>query len=285
MQNKGQWWTSRRSFVAGFLLASLGFSSVGYGASWVEKNINVVYRPIGFMFDGVRKAPPEDQLPFLYNGRTYVPLRFMAEALGKHIEYDAQEGMIYVGRRPDKNRPGTTLNLNGTVYHNWTSVGSDYWRGEFTYYDEISDINGVAVPNSWVVRAGAYRYSLAHMQKPLPRSVTLEKHWVLDGKYETLSGELFPTKMYKGYANGIEVGYIVVKDEFDKVLYTSPTVKATGVNDHIHFKVPVTGVGKIKVQFVVLLSKDAPVLEHTWWNGDDGDYYLSELGIANFGLD
>jgi hypothetical protein len=71
-------------------------------------------------FDGEQKIPPKNQEGFVYQGTTYVPLRFVAESLGKEVEWDQETLSIYVGKKPDvagiipiiditdvKNVPGT----------------------------------------------------------------------------------------------------------------------------------------------------------------------------------
>jgi hypothetical protein len=67
-----------------------------------------------------RKSLRKNQEGFVYKGTTYVPLRFVAESLGKKVEWDQERLSIYVGKKPDvaeiipisditdvKNVPGT----------------------------------------------------------------------------------------------------------------------------------------------------------------------------------
>jgi len=52
---------------------------------------------IGFKFAGVSGAVKVlDVPPFIYNSRTYVPLRFVSEALGKEVEWDEQNRAVYI---------------------------------------------------------------------------------------------------------------------------------------------------------------------------------------------
>jgi len=52
---------------------------------------------IGFKFAGVNGAVKVlDVPPFIYNSRTYVPLRFVSEALGKEVEWDDQNRVVYI---------------------------------------------------------------------------------------------------------------------------------------------------------------------------------------------
>lgn len=83
--------------------------SVALANAYQERTITVVYRPMTFVVDGVPKTPPANAQPFIYEGTTYVPLRFLSEALGKAVEWDGETGTIYIGRRPGSNRPGAPL--------------------------------------------------------------------------------------------------------------------------------------------------------------------------------
>ena len=45
-------------------------------------------------------TPTEGEEPFEYNGRTYVPLRFVSEALGKHVSWNNSEGIVNINDVP-----------------------------------------------------------------------------------------------------------------------------------------------------------------------------------------
>jgi len=74
-------------------------------AAFGKKTITVTYRNISIYVNGQKKTPQEE--PFIYDGRTYVPLRFISEALNKEVEWngvnnridinDTNSGMVIFG--------------------------------------------------------------------------------------------------------------------------------------------------------------------------------------------
>lgn len=89
-----------KKFITGFLTASLLFGSVTVFAAG-GRSIEV--------FDAVKKiivnkieAPLDSaNTPFIYNGTTYVPLRFVADALDIPVDWDGASGTIFVGETDD----------------------------------------------------------------------------------------------------------------------------------------------------------------------------------------
>ncbi|WP_281887062.1 stalk domain-containing protein [Paenibacillus sp. YYML68] len=82
---------------------SLGAMLTGTAAFAGGTQIEVYFRELKYMFDGVQKIPNAEQgAGFIYNGTTYVPLRFVSESIGKDISFDNDTGTIYVGKRIDK---------------------------------------------------------------------------------------------------------------------------------------------------------------------------------------
>lgn len=62
--------------------------------------ISVSLLPLKFFFNGQEKVLPEGQQGFIYNGTTYVPLRFVGEALDKKVSYQGKDYSIYVDDKP-----------------------------------------------------------------------------------------------------------------------------------------------------------------------------------------
>ena len=71
------------------------FASVALGAGPIAKTLQVYYRDIKIKIDGNIKDPGQAQ-PFLYNGATYVPLRFVSEAMGKSVSWDDKQNLITI---------------------------------------------------------------------------------------------------------------------------------------------------------------------------------------------
>ncbi|MFE5317244.1 peptidylprolyl isomerase [Paenibacillus sp. NPDC056579] len=90
--------------VKGLLLGlSLGTLLTGTVAYASGTQIEVYFQNIKYMFDGFEKKPAEDQgQGFIYNGTTYVPLRFVSEALGKEVQWDGDTQTAWIGRKIDR---------------------------------------------------------------------------------------------------------------------------------------------------------------------------------------
>jgi len=58
--------------------------------------IRVRYLPITYYFGDVQYAPPEDQQGFLYNNRTYLPLRFVAHSLNLSVSWDGKSRTVAI---------------------------------------------------------------------------------------------------------------------------------------------------------------------------------------------
>ncbi len=94
---------AKKALVAIALAATItgtSFSSAVV-AEQVSTTIDAYYAPIQFQFDGSYLAPPSDQQGFIYQGSTYVPLRFVAYALDKAVEWNPDTYTVTI-RKPGK---------------------------------------------------------------------------------------------------------------------------------------------------------------------------------------
>ncbi|NQX64800.1 peptidylprolyl isomerase [Paenibacillus alba] len=87
-----------KGLVVGITIGSLISGTVAFAAS---SQIDVAFRSLKYMFDGVEKAPTEGKA-FIYEGSTYVPLRFVSEALGKKVEWDEANETVWIGNNPNR---------------------------------------------------------------------------------------------------------------------------------------------------------------------------------------
>jgi hypothetical protein len=89
-------------FLFGFLSSAI--------AGTIYRTIQVQYEEIKINVNGERKYPELE--PFTYSGRTFVPLRFIAEELNKEVLWDGVYKIIDVN---DKVSPSIKpINLKGT---------------------------------------------------------------------------------------------------------------------------------------------------------------------------
>ena len=69
-----------KGFIAGAVVSAMVVGGVVALAEPIQQAINVVYGNYRIIIDGADKSDaPEDSKPFVFNGRTYVPLRYIAE--------------------------------------------------------------------------------------------------------------------------------------------------------------------------------------------------------------
>jgi foldase protein PrsA len=87
-----------KGLILGITIGSLISGSVALASS---SQIEVAFRSLKYMFDGVEKVPTEEK-GFIYEGSTYVPLRFIQETLGKPVEWDEANETIWIGSNPNK---------------------------------------------------------------------------------------------------------------------------------------------------------------------------------------
>ncbi len=91
----------RRIFMALVLIVAvlIGSTSVMLARVGME-NIKVVYRNIKLKVNGVNVPIAPGNEPFIYQGRTYVPLRVVSEALGHKVTWDGANFTVLIGDAP-----------------------------------------------------------------------------------------------------------------------------------------------------------------------------------------
>lgn len=77
---------------------SVGVMLSGSIAFADSAQIDVVMKKLKFMFDGKEIVQPDDQQNIVYDGTTYVPIRFLSEALGKDVNWDPENETIWIGK-------------------------------------------------------------------------------------------------------------------------------------------------------------------------------------------
>lgn len=89
-----------KGFIAGVCLTALLVSAVTVFA----ENIEVSRNGIKIYWDGVertlRDVNGEKVEPMIYEGTTYVPIRGMANLMGKEVSWDQQNQAVIVGEKP-----------------------------------------------------------------------------------------------------------------------------------------------------------------------------------------
>lgn len=73
-------------------------------AAQMPETIEVYFAPMHFSFDGKQFAPPQGQRGFIYEGSTYVPLRFVAYALNKGVRWDGDTYTVTIAEPNDSEK-------------------------------------------------------------------------------------------------------------------------------------------------------------------------------------
>ncbi|TDF99408.1 peptidylprolyl isomerase [Paenibacillus piri] len=120
-----------KGLVLGLSIGVMMTGSIAYASG---TQIEVYFKNIKYMFDGHQKKTAEES--FIYNGTTYVPLRFVSEALGKEVQWDGDSETVWVGRKVD-------LETTAAVYK-----GGKVTLGELEKYIAVNDLLGGQAPTA-----------------------------------------------------------------------------------------------------------------------------------------
>lgn len=176
---------SKQTRLTVALLLVLLVSSMSYAAGF-SRTIEVQFLPLKYLFDGVEQNPPEGQADFIYNGTTYVPLRFIAEALGKDVQWDGNTNTIYVGKVPGAGKWLEELDpIASSAWDDFSNV-----QTTFTANDGSSYLHGIVTNETAILKKTAYT------------------EYILDAKYDTLSGVLAISQGYKDFDQEYTVTFI-----------------------------------------------------------------------------
>ena len=187
--------------LAALVLCTALASFSALAASAYSKTIQVQYSGIKLVVDGSTVTPKDSKgnvvEPFTYNGTTYLPVRAVADALGKEVNWDSAT---------------QTVTLGGASVTYLDSLGIE---------EHTADVN--KPQNATVSSASGQNYSHGILMSATgyaadgKSSRSQEITYALDGKYKTFSTTL------------IGVGYggstIKILGDGHQTLYTSPVIK------------------------------------------------------------
>ncbi|MEX2462535.1 MAG: NPCBM/NEW2 domain-containing protein [Paenibacillaceae bacterium] len=221
-----------KGFIMGFMCCAILTATVAYAQDSIQ--IEVYFNDLKYMIDGVQKKPVVNQ-GFIHSGTTYVPLRFISEALDKEVSWDGETNTIWVGKKLGRSITLSAIDyarVDGAAHNDYltfdkwngkddakhrfgselTIAGSTYSRGLGIYLGEFSD--------GW----GSVDYNLK-------------------GNYKQIYGYLGVDDYYR---NSDAVGTIRIYGD-GKEIYTSPKLK--GGDEPLRIDVNLTGVLKLRIKF------------------------------------
>ena len=99
----------------GLIIAVMAFGSMTILATNATRNIQVTYG-VNVVLDGSPQNFPSGMEPFVSEGRTFLPLRSLADTLGLDVEWDGATSTVYLtspGTTAVQTPPATTTGATG----------------------------------------------------------------------------------------------------------------------------------------------------------------------------
>jgi hypothetical protein len=224
-----------QGILIGLLIGVLLSGSVAVAASG---EFQVQLGKFRYMFDGVEKKPDVSQgfvQGIEYQGRSYVPLRFVADSLGKNVVYDSSTQTIWLGKKEgafqylsDIEYARTDKNNAQFHFNKWDNVGGFSRYSEGFSIAENKYLHGIGLENLFYASnngTGSIEYNL-------------------NGNYKKFTGYIGIDDYSKDSGNP---GKIIIYGD-DNVLYTSPDMKGGDVPRE--FEVNLSGVLRLKIEFI-----------------------------------
>jgi hypothetical protein len=96
--------------VIGLIIDCFMFAVIPIFASVNMNKIDVLYNNIKIQING-KLIDTGDDKPFIYNGRTYVPARYVAQELGATVKWNETSGIIEIDQNKVVSAPTITSNI------------------------------------------------------------------------------------------------------------------------------------------------------------------------------
>lgn len=212
-----------KMLTTGLILGGVLFSGVSYATS--ATSIDVYFQPLKYFFDGVEKKAPAEQQGFIYQGTTYVPLRFVSESLGKEVGYDGATTSIYVGKQPEGQKKflDDTQPLSGSMGYfkqssNFkTNSGKSFTHALYydSYYPKASNI------------------------------IPLTQEYLLNGNYNKFEAFLAPHEGWSQQSISDDIGQLKIYAD-DKLVYDSGVI-ASNISTPVRVDASIKGALKVKI--------------------------------------
>ncbi|MDG0811845.1 copper amine oxidase N-terminal domain-containing protein [Cohnella rhizosphaerae] len=121
--------------------------------------VKLVPTAVKLVFDGVEKKLPTGQQAYNVNGSIYVPVRFISEAVGTTVLWDAKTGTVSgesKAYRESQSSGGTSSGTSGSTNGNAGTGGSTSGSGSTGGTGSGGNGGGVTTPSYDSITSGAY---------------------------------------------------------------------------------------------------------------------------------
>lgn len=185
-----------QGLFAGVLIGTILTSGIAIATNSTTL-YNVITNGIKIFVDG-QKLNPKDANgnivePFIYNGTTYLPVRAVANALGKTVYWDESNYTVYLGNKEPLPYPSKEVTSDDNI--------GDYWHDRLDLKDNYGNTYTRAISTSY-------------------DNQTFEILCAM--KYSRLKGTIY---VREGY-NGDETTQIIIKAD-GETAYKSPEINKT----------------------------------------------------------
>ncbi len=204
----------RRGLIAGVLVCTMLTSGVVFAKQAVE-TIRVTYDNIKILIDGKEYQPTDVNgnivEPFIYNGTTYLPVRAIANAFDKEVDWEAQTSTVTLG---SKNYDW--LDQMGYVDYDTSGNGNTItaWPKDTHTYDGIKYDRGI----KFLLQYDDY-YQGAKQNNDGTWSSYQNVEYLLNNNYTSFKGKILCAQDRANNQNAI------IKVYGDgNLLYTSPPI-------------------------------------------------------------
>ena len=268
--------------IIGFFAAVVLISSITtVMAVTGTRNIEAFFNGIAIYLDG-NKLDPKDANgntvePFIYNGTTYLPVRAIGEAIGRNVEWDAQNFSVYLGKRPDGTGAAIWLTNLTPVVSQYTVVG---WGGPHTEANneqKLRDLTASDTDNF----GNRYDSGLVFRMNTSNQNM-IYSYYATDMKYTSLSGTVALSSGTRDTTSHVVFRVYEVDDRGSegRELYRS-TVLSSGARP-IAFNVNITGQPTIGIE--VSASDSNGEIRDSDGNRQQLGYSNTDIIVGNIGL-
>ncbi|MBQ7897900.1 MAG: copper amine oxidase N-terminal domain-containing protein [Clostridia bacterium] len=240
-----------QGIIAGLLAGVMLTGGIAYAKDISEK-AQIYFRNIKIFIDGGEIVPKGSDgsvvEPFIMNGATYLPVRAVAEALGKDVAWDGKTSTVYIGKK-DQLQPDNYLDR--IQYNNFITANT---------YNNLYKINGTITDYlSKDYTNGMLFQTYTTTVFTTPRSIDGDKddaqiiiEYPLNCQYTTLTGNIvlpqkidstgIPSEDYNTNEHKVSVFFY---DENNNLIY-----KAVSVTKTMPFKfdIDLRGVNLLKIK-------------------------------------